>query len=273
MVMPATRPCCSARPRMTSPVIPTVTRNRSRPGLGDGGVDLVLERARQPRAAVEIAAVEGGANDDQLEPTVGGDQRLRMAAPSPGPRPASCGARPADRRSGFFSGRPARLVERDVERIRLHHAVAQGVARRGEVGEVGEQEPVVPGVAAKDAVVGGDAADAQRRGVERLDPPEQRLARPGARGDVGALHAEHEGGGDARPLLQRPQLAHRRGRLGQEVGEIALHAEPAGQRAAGDRHGCRHDQDGRPAFRRITSFHCLRQASPPGAPVAPECCE
>ena len=53
-------------------------------GLGDGRVDLLLEGARQPRAAVEIAAVEGGANDDQLEATVGGDQRLRVAGLLPG---------------------------------------------------------------------------------------------------------------------------------------------------------------------------------------------
>ena len=236
--------------------------------LGEGRVDLALERVRQPRPAVEIAAVEGGPNDDQLKPTVVGDQGLRMARLVPGL--VQLLAKRVHPVAALLLLVGRLVVEGNVEGIRLHHAGAQAVPRRGEIREVGEQEPVVPGVTAKDAVVGGDAADAQRRGVERLDPTEQRLARPRARSDIRALHAEHEGGGDARPLLQRPQLAHRRGRLGQEVGEIALHAEPAGQRAAGDRHGCRHDQDGRPAFRRITSFHGLGN-EPSSAPRAPEC--
>jgi hypothetical protein len=233
--------------------------------LGERRVDLALERVRQPRPAVEIAAVEGGPNDDQLKPPVGGDQGRRMAGLLPGL------VQLVAERVQLVTARfllIGRLVERNVEGIRLRHAVVQGIPRRGEIGEVGEQEPVVPGVTAKGAVVGGDAPDAQRRGVERLDPPEQRLARPRACGDIPALHAQHEGGGDAGPLLQRPQLTHRGGRLGQEVGEIALHAEPAGERAGGDRHGYRHDQDGRPAFRRITSFHVLSN-EPSGAPVHP----
>ncbi len=243
--------------------------------LGGGGVDLPLERVRQPGAAVEIAAVEVGANDDQLEVAVAGDQRLRMGGLLPGlvQFVAKPGQAIAPASSVIAGGRVVGLVERDVEGVGLHHAVAQGVARRGEVGQVREQEPVVPGVAAKDAVVGGDAADAQRLGVERPDPPQQHLARAGARGDIRALHAEHEGGGDAGPLLERPQLAHRGGRLGQKVREIALHAQPAGQHRGGDRHGCRHDQDGSPAFPRITISHWTMSlgAKRAGTPVAPVC--
>ena len=65
--IPSTSPCCSAMPLMTSPATPIVNRG---PRLPRRLVELPLDRGGQPRPAVEIAAVESGANDDQLQSTV-----------------------------------------------------------------------------------------------------------------------------------------------------------------------------------------------------------